>query len=175
MNRSADWAGSVAPGLGAVVVVPLQVPVPRDNTRMQVVSILIIQVHPRDTQETRTTQLCVTRQLFHSTDLVSHTFELAGTRPNWTIRESTNTTHPSEGPSVVGSVDIATISSNAQQEDALLSILRAMNVNPEWDQRNWFDDVLRRLRETWPTEFADDMIAPFLDYTVRLLVDAPLD
>ncbi|KAH7012767.1 P-loop containing nucleoside triphosphate hydrolase protein [Microdochium trichocladiopsis] len=107
--------------------------------------------------------------------LVSHTFELAGTRPNWTIRESTNTTHPSEGPSVVGSVDIATISSNAQQEDALLSILRAMNVNPEWDQRNWFDDVLRRLGETWPTEFADDMIAPFLDYTVRLLVDAPLD
>jgi len=62
---------------------------------------------------------------------------------------------------------------SAEQNDVLLTTLRAIKANPEWDHRNWFDDVLKKLRDKYPEEFSDAAIEPCIDYAVNLLVAAP--
>jgi len=95
-------------------------------------------------------------------------------RPYWTVRESTSTSALREVAGVAGHVDVATISpTSAEQNDVLLTTLRAIKANPEWDHRNWFDDVLKKLRDKYPEEFSDAAIEPCIDYAVNLLVAAP--
>lgn len=148
-------------------------PVPANALIKQKVSILVVRGHPRDTQATRSTKLCVTCQSPQSAS-VDHIFELAGTRPYLSIKEVSGPTPLlANDPRVVRDMEVATISTTAAQRDTLLTTLRAISVSTEWDHRNWLDDVLRRLQITWPVEFADDAMEPLIIHATDLILQAP--
>ncbi|KAJ1331917.1 hypothetical protein MN608_05381 [Microdochium nivale] len=138
----------------------------------QKVSILVVRGQPRDTQDTRATKLCVSHQL-PGMAVVNHIFELAGTRPTLKIRQSSASTPLSSDPHVVRNIEVATISTTAEQKDALLAALRTMSVSSEWDHRNWLDEVLKRLKVSWPIDFADDAVEPLINHATDLILKAP--
>lgn len=133
----------------------------------QKISILVFRGYPYDSVDTRVAKLHLD---FNESENRDITFEIkAGPHP--AVHESTNQGPPNQGPPnqrphFLRKIDVATVLVSSERDMALRDIIRGISPNPEWDDRNWVDDVLRVLQAAWPSQIHNSDVTYALNFMV---------
>ncbi|RYO79277.1 hypothetical protein DL766_002092 [Monosporascus sp. MC13-8B] len=131
----------------------------------QKISILVFRGHPKDSVDTRVAKLHLDFQESENRDI---TFEM-GPGPYPVLQELTNQGPPSQRPHFLRKIDVATVPVASELDMALRDTIRSIPPNPEWDDRNWVDDVLRVLQAAWPLQINNGDVTYALNFMVDVL------
>lgn len=161
----------------------------------QKISILVFRGYPYDSVDTRVAKLHLSfgengegksensrdRDRDRERDITFEIRRTTASPPHPVVHESTNLGPPSKRPRFLRKIDVATVhlaasggerdtnNTNNSNTMALRDTIRAISPNPEWDDRNWVDDVLRVLQTAWPSQIHNSDVTYALNYMVDVL------
>ncbi len=131
----------------------------------QKISILVFRGYPEDSVDTRVAKLYLDFDGSENRDI---TFEIIpNSQPE--VRELTNQGPPNKRPHFLRKIDVATVPVSSALDTALRDTIRGISPNPEWDNQNWVDDVLRVLQASWPSQINNSDVTYALNFMVDVL------
>ena len=138
----------------------------------QKISILVFRGHPEDSVDTRVAKLHLDfDERAHGGHVGDVTFEIRSDaqRREAVVRELANQGPPSQRPHFLREIDVATVPVSSELDTTLRDMIRGVSPNPEWDDRNWVDDVLRVLQAAWPSQIHNSDVTYALNFMVDVL------
>ena len=146
----------------------------------QKISILVFRGHPEDSVDTRVAKLHLDFDDNDDDEKRAHggghvvgdvTFEIRSDaqRREAVVRELANQGPPSQRPHFLREIDVATVPVSSELDTTLRDLIRGVSPNPEWDDRNWVDDVLRVLQAAWPSQINNSDVTYALNFMVDVL------
>ncbi|KAK7741894.1 hypothetical protein SLS62_010905 [Diatrype stigma] len=192
-NSSSPAVAAGSQGDGTMVPI-IRSPPPSSSNNYQKISILVFRGYPYDSVDTRVAKLHLSflsetngessrdRDGSRERDItfeIRRTAAAAASPPHPVVHESTSQGPPSKRPRFLRKIDVATVhlgpggggerDANKNNAMALRDTIRAISPNPEWDDRNWVDDVLRVLQTAWPSQIHNSDVTYALNYMVDVL------